>query len=440
MGGMLRTLDWRGRIPGDGSWLGDIPRVELSQTDLSDQVATLIAEVREGGAQALVNQAERFDGVTPPEVRVESQAAQAALETIPEQLREAITIAIDRVRQATSVQVPAESAVDVAPGAQITQRFVPVDRAGVYVPGGKAVYPSSVVMNAVAAQVAGVGSIALASPPQAEFGGGIHPTILATAALLGIDEIYCMGGAGAIAALAYGVPDIELEPVSVITGPGNRFVAAAKRELKGVVGIDSEAGPTEIVVIADSTAPADVVAADLVSQAEHDELAQVVLITPDAELADEVNRAVVRRAAATEHSERVGIALGSAQSAIILVDSLDQAVAVSDALAPEHLEIICANPREVAGHIRHAGAIFLGPYTPVSAGDYLAGSNHVLPTGGAAKFQSGLSALTFLRPQQIVEYSQDALEGIARPLDTFARAEHLPAHAEAVWARLGEED
>ena len=437
---MLRTLDWRGRIPGDGSWRADIPRVEISQTDLSDQVGALIAEVRQGGVAALVAQAERFDGVTPPQIRVDTSAAQAALEALPKPLREAITIAIDRVREATAVQVPSSTDVEVAPGAHITQRFVPVDRAGVYVPGGKAVYPSSVVMNVVAAQVAGVGSIALASPPQADFAGGVHPTILATAALLGVDEIYCMGGAGAIAALAYGVPEIDLEPVSVITGPGNRFVASAKRELKGVVGIDSEAGPTEIVVIADSTAPADVVAADLVSQAEHDELAQVVLITPDANLAEEVTHAVARRAEATEHSTRVRTALSAAQSAIIVVDDIDQAVAVSDALAPEHLEIICANPREVAAQIRHAGAIFLGPYTPVSAGDYLAGSNHVLPTGGAARFQSGLSALTFLRPQQLVEYSDDALRAIADPLDTFARAEHLPAHAEAVWARLGGED
>ena len=437
---MLRTLDWRGRDLAETSWRAEIPRVETSELDVSDQVHALIAEVREGGAQALIDQAERFDKVRPPAIRVASSVATDALSTLDPALRDAIELAIDRVRRASALQVPPASQIELAPGALIDQRFVPVDRAGVYVPGGKAVYPSSVVMNVVAAQVAGVSSIALASPPQAEWSGGIHPTILATAALLGIDELYCMGGAGAIAALAYGVPGIGLEPVSVITGPGNRFVATAKRHVKGDVGIDSEAGPTEIVVIADHTAPADVVAADLVSQAEHDELAQAVLITTDAGLADQVNRAVARRAAATAHSARVHTALEAAQSAIILVDSIDDAVTVSDTIAPEHLEVITEDARGVATRIRHAGAIFIGPHTPVSAGDYLAGSNHVLPTGAAATFQAGLSAMTFLRPQQLVTYSREALAEIAGPLGVFARAENLPAHAEAVHARFEGED
>ncbi len=437
---MLRTLDWRGRNLAENSWRAEIPRVDAGQSDVSDQVAALISEVRAEGEVALLRHAERFDGISPPMIRTPSSRAQEALDALDPGLREAIELSIDRVRRASALQVPPPGQIELAPGAVIDQRFLPVDRAGVYVPGGKAVYPSSVVMNVVAAQVAGVESIALASPPQADWSGGIHPTILATAALLGVDELYCMGGAGAIAALAYGVPDIGLAPVAVITGPGNRFVAAAKRQVKGDVGIDSEAGPTEIVVIADASAPVEAVAADLVSQAEHDELAQAVLITTDASLAREVNEAVVRRAEATEHSTRVCTALSSTQSAIILVDTLDLAIQVSDGLAPEHLEVITADAAAIARRIRHAGAIFVGPHTPVSAGDYLAGSNHVLPTGGAATFQAGLSAMTFLRPQQLVTYSQQALRAIASPLGVFARAENLPAHAEAAEARFMGED
>lgn len=433
---MLRTLDWRGRNLADGDWRADIPRVETSESDVSEQVAALISEVRTDGEAALMRHAERFDGVRPPALRIPAATAQQALVDLDPDLRVAIELSIDRVRRASALQVPPPGQIELAPGAVIDQRFVPVDRAGVYVPGGKAVYPSSVVMNVVAAQVAGVESIALASPPQADWSGGIHPTILATAALLGVDELYCMGGAGAVAALAYGVPEIGLSPVAVITGPGNRFVATAKRQVKGDVGIDSEAGPTEIVVIADASAPVESVAADLVSQAEHDELAQAVLISTDSALAEAVNEAVARRAELTTHSERVRTALGSPQSAIILVDTLDAAIQVSDALAPEHLEVMTVDAAGIARRIRHAGAIFVGAHTPVSAGDYLAGSNHVLPTGGAATFQAGLSAMTFLRPQQLVTYSEQALADIAKPLGVFARAENLPAHAEAVEARF----
>jgi histidinol dehydrogenase len=291
-------------------------------------------------------------------------------------------------------------------------------------------------MNVVAAQVAGVTDIVLVSPPQQEFGGEIHPTILAAAHMLGVSEVYRMGGAGAIAALAYGVSEIGLEPVSVISGPGNIFVATAKRLVKGVVGIDSEAGPTEIVVIADGSVEADVVASDLVSQAEHDELAQAILITPDEAYAREVIARTEQRAHSTRHRERVNAALRGQQSGVILVDSLEDAVAVSDVLAPEHLEICTSEPRQLADSVRHAGAIFLGAFTPVSAGDYLAGSNHVLPTGGQARFQSGLSAMTFLRPQQLVDYSREALQEVAADIVRFAQAEDLPAHGEAVTARF----
>jgi histidinol dehydrogenase len=291
-------------------------------------------------------------------------------------------------------------------------------------------------MNVVAAQVAGVTDIVLVSPPQKEFGGEIHPTILAAAHMLGVSEVYRMGGAGAIAALAYGVSEIGLEPVSVISGPGNIFVATAKRLVKGVVGIDSEAGPTEIVVIADGTVDADVVASDLVSQAEHDELAQAILLTTDEAYAQEVIAKTEQRAQSTRHRERVNAALRGQQSGVILVASLEDAAAVSDALAPEHLEICTRNPRQLADSIRHAGAIFLGEFTPVSAGDYLAGSNHVLPTGGQARFQSGLSAMTFLRPQQLVDYSREALQEVAPDIVRFAEAEDLPAHGDAVTARF----
>lgn len=434
----MRTLDWRGVSLEDRAFEAELPRVVASEFDVAGAAAELIDQVRVGGGAALLEQAARFDGVAPRSVRLDPVIAKASVNALAPELRHAIDIAIDRVRRASALQVPESRSVELAPGALITQRFVPVDRAGVYVPGGKAVYPSSVVMNVVAAQVAGVSSIALASPPQADWDAQIHPTILATATLLGVDELYQMGGAGAVGAFAYGVDDIGLEPVSVITGPGNRYVAAAKRLVKGTVGIDSEAGPTEIVVIADSGAPAESVAADLVSQAEHDELAQAVLITTDIELAHAVSERVERRARATAHSERAMAALSGSQSAIIVVDTLEQAVLVSDALAPEHLEIMTANAGGVAESIRHAGAIFVGPDTPVSAGDYLAGSNHVLPTGGRATFQSGLSALTFLRPQQIVAYSHDALRDISAPLGVFARAENLPAHAEAVEARFDE--
>jgi histidinol dehydrogenase len=324
----------------------------------------------------------------------------------------------------------------IGPGATIVQRWQPVARAGLYVPGGKAVYPSSVVMNAVPAQVAGVGSIALASPPQRAFGGAVHPTILGAAGLLGIDEVYAMGGAGAIGALAFGVEEIGLEPVQVITGPGNIFVAAAKRVVRGQAGIDSEAGTTEILVIADKTADATLVAADLVSQAEHDEAAAAVLATDSADLAEKVARELERLTAGTRHSERVATALAGPQSAIVLVDDLAAAAAFSNAYGPEHLEIQTAEPEAVLAAIENAGAIFLGAHAPVSLGDYLAGSNHVLPTGGQARFSPGLGAYSFLRPQQVIRYDRAALSEVAERIVALSSAEDLPAHGDAVTARF----
>ena len=316
------------------------------------------------------------------------------------------------------------------------QRWQPVERAGLYVPGGKAVYPSSVVMNAVPAQVAGVASVALASPPQREFGGAVHPAILGAAGLLGIDEVYAMGGAGAIGALAWGVEEIGLDPVQVITGPGNIYVAAAKRLVRGQTGIDSEAGTTEILVIADGTADPRLVAADLISQAEHDEAAASLLVTDSPAFAERVAAELQALAGATRHAERVRTALSGPQSAIVLVDDIAAAAAFSNAYGPEHLEIQTADDDAVLARIQNAGAIFLGPSSPVSLGDYLAGSNHVLPTGGQARFSPGLGAYSFLRPQQVIRYDRDALSEVADRILALSGAEDLPAHGEAVSIRF----
>ncbi|UTT62217.1 histidinol dehydrogenase [Microcella humidisoli] len=433
---MMRTLDLRGRALSAADLLALVPRAASDVGSAVDAVDALIQDVRDRGSAALLDQAERFDRVRPAAVRVTAEQLRAAEAGLDPAVRAALEEAIDRVRRTTAAQVPAPQTTEVAPGARIVQRWQPVARVGLYVPGGKAVYPSSVVMNVVAAQVAGVGSIALASPPQAAFDGSVHPTILAAAALLGVDEVYAMGGAGAIGALAYGVPDLHLDPVQVITGPGNLFVATAKRAVKGVVGIDSEAGPTEILIIADATARPDYVVADLISQAEHDELAGSVLVTDDPALADAVQAALPAAVAATHHRERVTTALDGPQSAVVLVDDLAQAVRFSNAYGPEHLEVQVADPQALLPSLESAGAIFVGDHTPVSLGDYIAGSNHVLPTGGQARFASGLGAYTFLRPQQIVEYDRDALAAVAAHVGALSDAEQLPAHGDAVRARF----
>lgn len=433
---MMRTLDLRGRTLSTAELLAVVPRATSDVGSAVEVVDALIAEVRQRGSAALLDQAERFDRVRPSRIRVAPEQLREAEAALDPAVRLALEEAIDRVRRTTAAQVPEDRVTDVAPGARIRQRWQPVDRVGLYVPGGKAVYPSSVVMNVVAAQVAGVRSIALVSPPQAEHGGGVHPTILAAASLLGIDEVYAMGGAGAIGALAYGVPDLDLDPVQVITGPGNLFVATAKRAVKGVVGIDSEAGPTEILVIADSTARADFVVADLISQAEHDELAGSVLVTDDPALAAAVEAALPGAVAETRHRERVETALSGPQSAIVLVDDLEQAARFSDAYGPEHLEVQVADTAALLPRLSNAGAIFVGDHTPVSLGDYVAGSNHVLPTGGQARFAAGLGAYTFLRPQQIIEYDRDALAAVAAHVGALSDAEQLPAHGDAVRARF----
>ncbi|GAA1835678.1 histidinol dehydrogenase [Agromyces salentinus] len=433
---MLRTLDLRGTRPTASELLALVPRAETDVTAALAPAGRIIDEVREHGEQALLDQAERFDGVRPATVRVPAEQLRDALVALDPEVRAAVESTIARVREASMAQVPVPVVTVLAPGAVVEQRWQPVDRVGLYVPGGKAVYPSSVVMNVVPAQAAGVRSIALASPPQSDHDGRIHPTIAAVAALLGVDEVYAMGGAGAIGAFAYGVPDLGLEPVQRVTGPGNVFVAAAKRLVAGVTGIDAEAGPTDILVIADAGADPDFVAADLVSQAEHDELAASVLVTDSVELAEAVMARLEVRVAATKHGERVRQAITGPQSALVLVDDLEQAAAFTNAFGPEHLEIQVVDADAVLAGIDNAGAIFIGPHSPVSLGDYAAGSNHVLPTGGTARHVAGLSAATFLRPQQVVRYDESALREVAPVVAALSAEEDLPAHGEAVTARF----
>lgn len=445
---MLTRIDLRTSRLAAGDLSRVLPRATLDVVSALASVQPVIDDVRSRGAAALRDAAERFDGVRPEHLRVPAQDIARALEGLDPHVRQALEISIAHNRVGHAAQLPTERTTRVVPGGTVTQRWVPVRRVGLYVPGGLAVYPSSVVMNAVAAQVAGVEQVALSSPPQAAFGGLPHPTILAACALLGVEEVYAVGGAQAIAMLAYGAAaqdetdradaggEVLCQGVDVITGPGNIYVAAAKRAVLGAVGIDAEAGPTEIAVLADSGADAEYVAADLLSQAEHDPSAGSVLITDSPELADKVEAALERRLATTKHRERAATALSGPQSGIVLVRDLDQGVEVADAYAAEHLEIHTAEAPAVARRIRNAGAIFVGPTSPVPLGDYLAGSNHVLPTGGTARFAAGLSVMAYLKAVQVIEYDAAALAGLAAPLRALAHCEDLPAHAEALQARL----
>ena len=437
---MIRTIDLRGTRPNREELLALIPRNTLDVLVASSIVSELIHDVRERGVLALEEQALNLDGVSGHSIRVPQEHIEQALSQLSPQLRSSLEETITRVRRGSQAQVPAQTSTKIAPGASIIQRWQPVERVGLYVPGGKAVYPSSVIMNVVPAQVAGVASIALASPPQAQYDGRVHPTILAAAGLLGISEVYAMGGAGAVGAFAFGVPDLGLSPVNVVTGPGNIYVAAAKRLVRGTVGIDSEAGPTEILIIADSSANPAFVAADLISQAEHDEMASAVLVTDSDELAEATSHEISRQVRLIKHAKRVENSLTGTQSAIVIVDNLDIAVDFSNAYGPEHLEIQTAHSHQLVSSITNAGAIFVGDFTPVSLGDYSAGSNHVLPTAGQALFSSGLGAYTFLRPQQIVEYTKDALLTVAEGIRALSDDEDLPAHGDAVDIRFEQED
>ncbi len=437
---MLRRIDLRGKTLSTRELLAIVPRAEVDIDAALATVLPILADVRARGEAALREFGQRFDGGSPASLRVPTADIEAALASLDPAVREGLEEAIGRVRTFHDATVPPPVQVDLAPGARVSQRWVPVARVGLYVPGGLAVYPSSVVMNVVAAQAAGVTEIAVTTPPQRAFDGAPHPTILAACALLGVTEVYAVGGAQAIAMLAYGAESTDggtlCDPVDVITGPGNVYVAAAKRAVNGTVGIDSEAGPTEIAVIADDAADAGFIAYDLLSQAEHDPMAGSVLITDSAELAEAVGDHLATIVGSTKHDVRAKEALGGVQSAIILTDSIDQSIAVADAYGAEHLEIHTRDAAAVAARIRNAGAIFVGPYSPVPLGDYMAGSNHVLPTGGTSRFASGLGVTSFLRAVSIIEYDEAALTAIGHKVIALANAEDLPAHGEAIAARL----
>jgi histidinol dehydrogenase len=436
---LMARIDLRGAELTAARLRAALPRGGADVETVLPQVRPIVQAVAERGAEAALEFGASFDGVRPPAVRVPVAALDAALAGLAPDVRDALRVMIERTRAVHADQRSTDVTTALGPGATVTERWVPVERVGLYVPGGNAVYPSSVVMNVVPAQAAGVDSLVVASPPQAAFDGLPHPTILAAARLLGVDEVWAVGGAQGIALMAYGGTDIdgaELPPVDLITGPGNIYVTAAKRLCRSRVGIDAEAGPTEIAILADQTADPAHVAADLISQAEHDELAGSVLVTPNLALADATDTELAAQLQTTVHRERVAAALGGPQSAIILVDDLDAGIKVVNAYAAEHLEIQTADAPRVASRIRSAGAIFVGPYSPVSLGDYCAGSNHVLPTAGNARHSSGLSVQTFLRGIHVVDYTEAALKDVSGHVITLAKAEDLPAHGEAVRRRF----
>lgn len=433
---MLRVIDLRGRKLTTSQLRRIIPRGGVSVASVVEKVAPIVDDIQHRGAAAALKYCEQFDGIRPEAIRVPQQALDDAVKQLDPQIKEAIEVSIERVRKVHAEQKPASHTTSLGPDASVTEVFRPVERVGLYVPGGKAVYPSSVIMNTVPAQEAGASTLIVASPPQKEFGGLPHPTVLATCAILGVDEVWAVGGAQGIALLAYGDDEAELEPVDMVTGPGNIFVTAAKRLVRGLVGTDSEAGPTEIAVLADASANPVYVAYDLISQAEHDPMAASVLITDSETLADAVDKEVEQRYTATANAERAAEALRGEQSGIVLVDDIEQGIEVADAYAAEHLEVQTENARAVAERIKHAGAIFVGDYSPVPLGDYSAGSNHVLPTSGTARFSAGLSTHTFLRPVNIVEYGREGLAEVADAVVNFSNAEALPAHGEAIRARL----
>ena len=432
---MIRRIDLRGRRLSKTEYQKLLPRGDF---DVSKAMAAItpILDLFPGATEAsLLDLCEKFDGVRPKSLKVEKSDIDQALKNLDPKVKSALLESIARVRKTSQDQMPVNKVTEPARQANIELTWRVIERVGLYVPGGLAAYPSSVIMNVVPAQVAGVKSIALASPPQKEFAGLPHPVILAVCALLGVDEVYAIGGAQAVALFAYGI-DNQISPVDMVTGPGNIYVAAAKRSLRGVIGIDSEAGPTEILVIADKSAVAREVAADLISQAEHDEAAAAILVTDSPDLLDAVEAELIKQVALTKHKQRITTALSSVQSALVLTSDIAQAVDVANAYAAEHLEIQTEDAGSVAKGITNAGAIFLGRFTPVSLGDYSAGSNHVLPTGGCACHSSGLSVQTFLKGVNVINYSQSAFNEIAQDVITLANAENLPAHGSAISIRL----
>ena len=432
---MIRTVDLRGKALSKTGYISQLPRASFNIDQALELIQPILQRVKNGTELDLIELAQEFDGIRPTAIRVAQADLDSALQKLDPKVRAALELSIGRIKKVHNDQVRSEKTTTLVEGATVTEKWIPVDRVGLYVPGGRAVYPSSVMMNVIPAQIAKVRSIAVASPPQKEFGGLPHTTILATCALLGVTEVYAVGGAQAIALFAYGMEGV-CEKVDLVTGPGNIYVAAAKRALRGLIGIDSEAGPTEIAILADSTALPSDVAADLISQAEHDVIAAAILVTDSLQLAEKTADELKVRVAATKHSDRIRQALSGVQSAIVLVDDINQGIDVVNAYAAEHLEIQCSDARQVSTKIRNAGAVFIGRFTPVSLGDYSAGSNHVLPTGGCACHSSGLSVQSFLRGLHFVEYSRDAFIQIAETVVTLANAEDLPAHGEAMLARF----
>jgi histidinol dehydrogenase len=432
---MIRRVDLRGRGADDSlDYRRVVPRASTDVEATLEVVRPIVEAVRQRGLEAVCEYSARFDGVDQDDVLVPRSAMTHALEVLDPAVRAGLEEAVRRLRTTCEAELGADVTTDVVPGGRVTQRLVPIERVGLYVPGGVAPLVSSVVMNVVPAQVAGVGSIALTSTPQRDHGGLPHPTILAACELLGVHEVYAVGGAQAIAMFAHGAGPCR--PVDMITGPGNIYVVTAKRLVKGVVGIDSEAGPTEIAIVADETAVPAFVAADLLSQAEHDPLAGSVLVTPSEQLAGEVEAELDKQVSVTRHVERVRTALSGQQSAIVLVDDLEQALRVADGYGAEHLEVQTRDAARWAARVRNAGAVFVGSHTPVSLGDYCAGSNHVLPTGGCACHSSGLSVRSFLKAVHVVEYDEQALRDVAPHVVALADAEDLPGHGAAIRVRV----
>ena len=434
---MLRIIDVRGRRLDD--YTAVLPRGSFDVERALTAVEPLCLAVRDEGREALLRFAEQFDHVVPEHLRVPDEALRASLDGLDPRLRAAVEESIRR-RRLVAETIETEEAyrsVEVAPGAVVGNRMVPVGRVGLYVPGGLAPLASTVLMNVVPAQVAGVGKVAVATPPQAEYGGLPHPTILAVCALLGVDEVYAVGGAQAIAMFAYGVPEL-CRRVDMVTGPGNIYVVAAKRHLRGLIGIDAEAGPTEILVLADGTADPRCVAADLISQAEHDPMAGAVLVTDSPDLLGGVETELAAQVERLDTAERLRVSLTGEQSGVVLVDDMEQGLAVTDDYAPEHLEVQTADAAGLAARVRNAGAVFVGGSAPVPLGDYSAGSTHVLPTGGAARYSSGLTARSFMRSVHVIDYTPQALADLGETVQRFAHAENLPGHANAVAVRTGE--
>lgn len=436
MGNQIRTIDLRGRQLSAAQIRDLLPRASLDISQAAEQIGQLVASIKSEGIGPVIQAAEQFDGFNPEPLIVSQKEIDEAVEALDPELRSAIEESIERVSAVSKATLPANISVSLGHGAEVGQRWQPIESVGLYVPGGRAVYPSSVIMNVVPAQVAGVKRLVVATPGQKDFGGRPHPTVLATAGILGVHAILNVGGPAAVAAFAYGLPQIGFEPVDLVTGPGNIYVAAAKRILRGVVGIDSEAGTTEILILADQSANPRFIAFDLISQAEHDAAAASILVTDSSDLIEAVLAEIEQLVPKTHHSERVAAALSGQQSALVLVDDLQQAIAITNAYATEHLEIMTQNNSAILKQIQHAGAIFLGDYSPVSLGDYMAGSNHVLPTGSTARFSAGLGVHTFLRAQQVINYDGPGLQEIADQIDRFAKSEGLPGHGDAVQARF----